>query len=197
MKSNKAVLLYSLCVFLLLCITGCSDEPEDDYSIGEITIYNIPAVLTVNGNGSVSAPVFKVYVNASKTQSENDPPTAKGLALISTGTLENGKYTITIPLQKPNPKSEDDPNYPTGSWSGTATWFSVMLSPQNTAADGVDAVWIKGGDNLNKGKKSLNWENDSLINFRDSLLSGMGLPAKALALYNDIVCKDDDIISGP
>jgi hypothetical protein len=184
-----------IAITLVFCVffAGCDDSQEEDYSIGEITIYNIPENIPVFGNESVTAPVFKIYLNASNSQSENDPPAAKGVAEASKGTRVNGKYSVTIQLQKPNPKDEPDPNFDTGPWSGTASYFSVVISPQNVT-DGVDTIWVKAGTTLNKGKKNCDW--DSLMDFR-ALMSiendPMEFAKKANALFTDIVSKDPDI----
>jgi hypothetical protein len=185
-----------IAITLLLCVffAGCDDNTqEEDYSIGEITIYNIPENIPVLGNEAVTAPVFKIYLNASNSQSENDPPTAKGLAEASKGTRANGKYSVTIKLQKPNPNDEPDPNFVTGPWSGTASYFSVVISPQDVA-NGVNTIWAKAGTTLNKGKKSCDW--DSLMDFRTLMLienDPMEFAKKTNALFTDIVCKDPDI----
>jgi hypothetical protein len=183
-------------LLLLLCLAGCPDDTEEDISIGEITIYNIPAQIPVFGNATVTAPVFKVYLNASNTQSENDPPAAKGVKKITQAMEQaDGTYTVTIPLQKPNPPDKEDPNEDTGPWSGTANYFSVTISPADVKEHGVNAIWVRAGTTLNKGKKSCDW--NSLMNFRALIESDpndvMEFAKKADALYRDIVCKDPEI----
>jgi hypothetical protein len=181
----------------LFLLTGCPDEPEGDYSSSEITIYNIPQNIPVFGNDSASAPAFKIYLNASNTMSEDDPPAAKGVAKFSNGTLTDGKYTITIRLQNPNSPEQEDPNADTGPWSGTANYFSVMISPEDVTEHGANAVWVRAGTTLNKGKESCDW--NSLINFRGVMANDPDDEAeyakKTNALYNSIVCKDKDIKS--
>jgi hypothetical protein len=178
-------LLISLSLFLFF---GCEeDELEEDKDISEITITNLPASIPL-ANGSGSNIAFKIYLNASDSQDPTVPPVAKGVAKFSDGTLKGEKYSIKIKLQKPNPKSKKDPNLDTGSWSGTANYFSVMISPQSVAENGQDAVWIKAGMTLDKGKKEYSW--DKLIDFRNSTLVN---PDQAEALYKDIILEDPDI----
>jgi hypothetical protein len=179
----------------LFLFTGCPPEPEEDYSSSEIIIYNIPQNIPVFGNDSISAPAFKIYLNASDFMEEDKPPAAKGVAKFSNGTLKDGKHTITIRLQNPNHPEQKDPNAETGSWSGTANYFSVMISPADVTEHGANAVWVKGGTTLNKGKKDCDW--GSLIDFRGVMANDPDDTAeygkKTKALYNDIVCKDSDI----
>jgi len=193
MKKIMAITL-SFCVFF----AACEDSQEEDYSISEITIYNIPEEIPVFGGDTDSVPAFKIYLNASNSQSETDPPAAKAVAKVTEGKLENGKYTVTIQLQKPNPPDKEDPNLDTGSWSGTASYFSITISPQDVSAHGVNAIWVKAGTTLNKGKKSCDWNSRSLMDFRELIKNDpedrMGFAKKATALFTDIVCKDPDII---
>ena len=177
-------------IITILCLSGCPQNAEEDISIGEITIFNIPAEVPVKGK-STSSPVFKVYLNASDSQSEFDPSVARGLTLISQGTLDSNKntYTVTIKLIKPNPENNMDPDLKTDPWSGTANYFSVMISPKSVKGEGENAVWIKGGYTLTKGKANCDW--DSLINFRETTLPG--IPEKASALYRDIILNDSMI----
>jgi len=181
-------------LFLLLC-PGCADEPQEDISISEITVYNIPAEIPVFGKEDVSSPAFKIYLYASDSQSELDQPAAKGTAKISEGVLENGTYSVTIKLQNPNSDDHDDPNEDTGPWSGTANYFSIMISPKYRTSDGVNAVWIKGGTTFNKGKKNCDWE--SLMDFRGIMKEDpqdtMEFGKKSQALYDEIILKDNDI----
>ena len=180
-----------------LGFAGCDpQELEEDYSISVITIFNIPAKLPVFENESAENDSFKVYLNASDFMEDDKPPSAKGVAALSGATLQtNGTHTVTIHLQNPNPPETEDPNAATGPWSGTANFFSVMLSPQNVTAHGVNAVWIKGSATpLNKGKANTDW--NSLMDFR----AGMKVPddpmefaQKTTSLFTDIVLKDTDI----
>jgi hypothetical protein len=173
-------LLISLSLFLFF---GCQEEPEEDLSISEITIYNIPASIPIN-NGSGSNTAFKIYLNASNSQKASAPPVAKGVAKL--GTPSGGKHTVTIKLQNPNKSSDKNPNTNTGPWSGTANFFSVMISPQSVTTDGINAVWIKAGLTLNKGKQILIW--DSLMDFRK-----MGFTSESQALYDGIILEDSEI----
>jgi len=191
MKKKLAMILF-FCAFF----AGCDDNAqEEDISIGEITIYNIPENIPVFENDTVTVPAFKIYLNASNSQSEKDPPAAKGVAKVSEGKLENGKYTVTIQLKKPNPQDELNPNFDTDPWFGTASYFSVVISPQDVAIHGVNAIWAKAGTTLNKGKKSCDWNN--LMNFRELIKRDpedkMEFAKKTKALFTEIVCKDPDI----
>ena len=201
--TQMPVVLRSVCftaAFLLLvvCFSGCQDEPEEDYSIGEITIYNIPSGITVFGaDSNDTSPTFKVYLNSSDSQSDEDWDAArcKGWAKVSEGKSENGKITVTIQLLCPNPPEEDNPNYLSEPWSGTARYFSVMISPAEITEDGVNAVWVRAGTTLNKGKKNCDW--NSLMDFRVLMENDpddvMEFAKKTYALYSDIVCKDPEI----
>ena len=175
----------------LLLFLACEEEPttqEENMSISEITIYNIPANIPVKGNTSVTNEAFKIYLNASNSQDPTVPPVAKGVARFSTGTNKDGKYSIKIKLQKPNIPSDKDPNTNTGQWSGTANFFSVMICPQSVASDGINAIWMRAGMTLNKGRKECNW--DSLF---DSRTNSLVKPEQIQALYNDIILNDDEI----
>ncbi|MCL2761694.1 MAG: hypothetical protein FWD36_00610 [Treponema sp.] len=187
-----------LFLILVLCFAGCSEEPDADISIGTVTVFNIPASFTVDKSSTaIPLTTFKVYLNASNYMDANKDPASKGMATVSEGTLANGTYTVTMQLEQPNhlfDPNDKNPNLVTGPWSGTSIYFSIMISPQDTSAHGVDAIWAKGGYDLNKGKASINW-ND-LIDFRDGPAI-LQLGAKALALYNDIVCNDPEITTGP
>jgi len=194
MKKILAIILF-LCIFF----AACDDGQEEDYSIGEITITGIPAQIPVLGNESVKNNTYKVYLNASDSMKENEPPAAKGVMVITPAMKQDdGTYTVVIKLQKPNPADEPDPNYDTGPWRGTANYFSVMISPDTITADGANAIWAKGGTTLNKGKARYNWETKGFMDFRDPALSeAMEFPQKTKALYDDIVYKDPEIKPWP
>ncbi|MDR3019387.1 MAG: hypothetical protein LBU66_00615 [Treponema sp.] len=206
----SAAISAAISLFLILCFTGCNEEElpgGDDYNIGKITITGIPAVISVNDNTEADPKeTFKVYFNASDSMDEAKPPKAKGLLKIEEKMKQsNGTYTVTINLQKPNPNigdnnnyipNPDNPNHPTGSWSGTANYFSIMISPQDTSEHGVDAIWAIGGYTLNKGKAQIEWNGKGMQDFRNKALPPtLKLDEKTLALYNDIVCKDPEITS--
>ena len=184
-----------LSVLLILCVTACP-EPEEDYNIGEITIYNIPANIPVLGKSAIISPTFKVYLNASNSMSADDEPEAKGLALISSGVSNavSQTYSVTMQLQNPNPPDEPDPNYDTGPWSGTALFFSIMISPQYVTEDEDNIIWVKAGTTLDKGKSRIDWSaSPPLINFRNPDLPGT-FAGETRSLYEEIILKDDDII---
>jgi len=177
---------------------GCGDdEQEEDYSISEITITGIPPKIPVFGKEDVEYDTYKVYLNASDSQSENAPPAAKGLRVIAPAMKQaDGTYTVTITLQKPNPDpdKEPDPNLDTGPWSGTANYFSIMLSPDTITAYEADAIWVKGGLTLNKGKARYDWNTKGFMDFRDPTLSeAMKFPQKTKALFDAVIFKDPQI----
>jgi len=190
MKKIMAITLF-FCVFF----AACDDSKEEDYSIGEITITGIPAKIPVLGNEDIKYDTYKVYLNASNSQSENDTPAAKGVKVIAPVMRQaDGTYTVTINLQKPNPPDNQDPNLNTGPWSGTANYFSVMLSPDTITPDGSNALWVKGGMTLNKGKVRYDWNTPGFMDFRDPVFSAaMDFPKKTEALFKDIVLKDPEI----
>ena len=147
---------------------------------------------------------FKIYLNASNSMSPSDAPTAKGMAFISDATLQsNGKYTVTMQLQKPNPGLLTDPDFyqnpclPTGSWSGTSAFFSIMISPAFTFEHGVNSIWAKAGFTLNIGKSTIDWDlpqkDGGLVDSRTSSLMN---DSQIKALY-DIVLSDDCCIDLP
>ena len=181
MKKIIAVILFAFAFFI-----GCKDDSEEDVSIGTITITGIPAKILVNGSNPKDT--YKVYLNASDSQSENDLPVAKGVAKTDPDRKQaNGTYIVIINLQNPNPPGDKNPNLYTGPWSGTARYFAVVISPQTV--HGVDTISAKAGFTLNKGKAVCNW--DSLIDLRTAY------PEKINALYRDIVSEDDEITVTP
>ena len=190
-------------LFLCIFFTACEEE-EEDYSISEITIYNIPAQIPVyNGLNppTASNPTFKVYLNASDSKGADDIPVAKGLAKIS-GEPENGTYTVTMRLQKANRVNGMNPNLPTDPWSGTASFFLIVLSPETVSSNistGVKMIWAKTGFTLDIGKENCNWKDNKIfIDFRNPILSeGMGLAAKTIDLFEGIILQDDDIHKEP
>jgi len=186
------VAFFLLTSLSLLLFFACEDEPttqEEDMSISEITVYNVPVNIPVKDKDTVNE-AFKIYLNASNSQDPTVPPVAKGVARLSAGTKNDGKYSIKIKLQKPNTADDKNPNTDTGSWSGTANYFSIMISPQSVASDGINAIWMRAGMTLNKGKKECNWE--TLI---DSRTNPLVKPEQIQALYNDIILNDGDLQS--
>jgi hypothetical protein len=189
--------VFIFALFMCVFFTACEDsKEEEDYSIGEITITGIPAQIPVMGDEGVLNDTYKVYLNASNSQSENDAPAAKGVREISPDMKkeDGGTYTVTINIQNPNPPDKEDPNLDTGPWYGTARYFSVVISPQDVTG-GVKTIWARAGTTLDKGKKSCDW--NSLMNFRELIKNDpedkMEFAKKANALYTDIVRKDPDI----
>jgi len=181
MKKIIAVILFSSVFFI-----GCKDDQEEeDYAIGEITITGIPSRIPVFENESSLNNTYKVYLNASDSMSETDPPVAKGVRKISDAIKQaNGTYTVTVNLQNPNPPD-------TGPWAGTARYFSVMISPDDLSEYDEEAIWVKAGTTLDKGKASCDW--NGLMDFR--ILPGFA--QKTYALYRDIVREDPEIVVKP
>ena len=191
--------ILALAILAALVYAGCPDDPGD-VSISEITIRNIPAFIPVMGNEDITNPTFRVYLNASNSMSEDDPPAAKGIGWLEDITPVDGFYTVTIQLQNPNDPDDDDPTSDTSPWSGTARYFSVVISPQNTVPYEENAIWTRAGTTLNRGKANLDW-NDLLPDFRVMMENDpndeMEFAQKNLALYKDIVRKDNEIIKSP
>ena len=198
MKNIKHCVALPAALLLILCFTGCGDDPAGDMSIEEITIYNIPATIPVDGNETTTTETFRVYLNASDFMDETKPPKAKGLVQVTNEMLQsNGTYTVTIQLKNPNSDFYDfydkdsynpDPNFDTGPWSGTALFFSIMISPQDTRPHGKNAVWAKGNYDLNREKGNWNWNNP--LDFRVLTGPPLNLGTKLTALYDDIIIGD-------
>ena len=215
-RPDSAVKAAILCLFVF-CLSACPPEPEDDMTIGEITISNIPVSIPVFGSDSLTNPTFKIYVNASNYMDDDKPPAALGFLKITSDMLEDNTYTVTIQLLDPvinlkpdkygneseynpepyNPLLPIDANH--GPWKGTANFFSVMISPEDVT-DGVKTIYAKGGIGLDKSKACIKWENKvednkvDLMDFRDSgNISSLGTDKKTLALFEDIVKRDTDI----
>jgi len=184
------ILIFSL--ILALFFTGCGKEP-DDRSISEITISGIPAAFPANDDAAASQTTYKVYVYASNSMSADDQPVAKGMTTVNE--TSSGKHTVTISMQNPNPNPAIDPNpnLSTGSWTGEADYFSIMICPNNLNGKGVNAIWVKGGYSFNSGKTNVDWNDDKIfMDFRTST-SVLGLPEKAARLFSDIITHDSDI----
>ena len=196
MKNFKLTLTGAL--LLIVLASGCGEDPAGNKDIGEITITHIPADIPVwdpetNANSSQANPAFKIYINASDSMDPTDPPKAKGLAFILDGVQTGNTYTVTIPLQNPNPGfGEDDydpdPTIGTSPWSGTARYFSIMISPENTVPHGLNAIWAKGVNNLDRGKQTISWNNPTFVNFRGQTAQAM--KDREAALFSDIICSD-------
>jgi len=189
---KKKVLLGVLVLTLIFGLMGCEDDDggkkkETIEPIGEITITNLPANIPVDGKDGTSNPAFKIYLNASDSQSESELPVAYGLAKFSEETLtDDGKYSIKIQLRKPNSPGTD-PNTTTEPWTGTAKYFSVAICPENLNGEGINAIIVKGSMTpLNKGKETCSW--DSLLDLRK-----MDMISKIQALYDGIIVNDNEI----
>jgi len=181
----------AVCLLFALCFAGCGeDKPEGDYSVSAITIHNIPLQIPVRYNETEKNDTFKVYLLASNSMNPDDLPVAKGLVTVTPDMLVDGtSYTVTIDLQKPNAKRGDDPNLPTGPWSGTASFFSIVISPK--PADKVEDIWVKAGMTLNKGKENMDWGGSGLLDSRSS--GSLITPKQVDALYKEVVSLDPEI----
>jgi len=194
----KPCIALAVGIVMVLCLSGCIPEitPDSDLAVSEITIINIPADIYVMSSGTPGTTngTFKVYLNASNSMSETetDKAVAKGLAKIEDATEQaNGKYTLTMRLQRANPVDGEDPNLNTGNWSGIAPFFSVMISPKNPT--NTNFVWIKAGTGLDNRKRIINWDSsrELNVNFRNSIhVQNLGLNPRATALYNNIIVLD-------
>jgi hypothetical protein len=165
-----------LMVFLALIpgFAGCSGMPEsragEDYSTDSIVIHNIP--LSVHGQ-----PAYKVYVYVTNSMSQHDRHKAQGTALL------DGATSITIPLYEPlddyRGKDPDDYGKP---WSGTGSYFSVIISPLD--APGKEAILVKGGQALNKPNREHDFKR--LISISESSM----FANKVEAIYTEIIRAD-------
>ena len=194
-----AVRALTLCLLSVLCIVGCSDEPED-LSISEVTITDIPFKFVVDNNsGSPDSVTYKVYLNASNSMKDTDPPAARGVVTLTPEMLQaDDTYTVTMKLSTPIIIGED-PDTETSPFSGTAKYFSIFISPQVLkASDGVDAVWVKGSmKSLDKGYCNISWSTGGLLDFRNKLLESL-IGGKAQHLYEGLIENDDgDPAIGP
>ena len=199
---KKKLVLPTTLLLLAVFFIGCGEEPSDDIGIGEITITNIPAQIFVwdpdtgAASTSVSNPTFKVYINASDSMEPSDPPKAKGLAYISDGVQTGSTYSVSIPLQYPNPGFNQpgynpNPNLETGPWHGTARYFSIMISPEDITPHGINAIWAKGVNNLDRGKETISWTARTHVNFRGQ--TSQAMKAREEALFNDIIMNDTEL----
>ena len=186
----SAVLAIGLLIF---CLSGCKTE-EEDLSISRITIYNLPIDVPLNDNSGTDYPLFKVYINASNYMDDLHNAEAYGFITSDLFVTENGKYTATINLFKAN-AGTSILEYASGiPFSGTAKYFSIMLSPENLHGNGVDAIWVKGSmEPLNKARERVSWEPTKLMDFRDPDLASLQLPEKALSMYTNTIDNDTEI----
>lgn len=196
---------------IVLCLTACHPQPDNDIEIGEITILNIPARIPVhNSDPVVYNDTYKVYVNASDFEDDIMPPAAQGFIIVTPDMLQqNGTYLVTIPLSKPiinlkpingepNPHNPPghvydpniDPNNDLGPWKGTAKNFSVTISPKDVT-EGVETVWMKGSVTFDRSRTRVNWER-GFMDFRDPSVIEM-LGEKTPSFYNDLILRDPDI----
>lgn len=164
----------------VLCLVACPPEPDDEESlpISVITITNIPTKVSQKDT-------FKVYLNASNSMSDTDPPAAKGVKKI--GQQQGSTYTVTIQLQNPNsPQQEDNPNLDTGNWSGTANFFSVVISPKGPTDK--SEIEVRAGLTLDKSKAQISWTD--LMKLESGLDPG---GTRVQALWDRLIDKDSEL----
>ena len=211
-KQLCAMLLIITTTIIILYFTGCEKPAEEDlFSISNITVYNIPAKIPVKGNNAApAADTFKVYFFASDEMTNKFPPKAKAALKVTSAMLQSDDtYTVNLQLGKPSPYFKGDPEYKTdeygpnpnldfGSWSGTAKFFSLAISPSDTVEFEEDAIWMRGGYDLNTELKNLDWS--STLNFRVTVPgtvpgSNLDFALRTKEFFNDIVCFDPDVLS--
>jgi len=196
MKKIIAVILF-LCVFF----TGCKEE-EEDLSISQITITGIPAQIPVFGKENEtpvpSNETYRVYLNASDDMDPDKRSAVKAKGWWDMVPTTNNTCTVTIQLKNPNPLDGSlDPTIDTGSWSGTAKYFSVVISPQDVSADRENAIWAKASIKpLDKGMAICDW--NSLTDFRAILKNPQNVMYQNIqhnldVIFDDIICEDPDL----
>lgn len=219
MKKKQSAIASALVIALILLFSGCPNEPEEDLSVGEVTIINIPAKIVEQSSAAtngIERNAFKVYLNASNSMNDEEEgaQAAQGTAFLSgpkntetanqtaVATLIDGKYTVTMKLYRvPGDYLTADPDSTHGgAFYGEARYFSLVLCPEDAPNSGT--IWIKGSMNaLNKAQTVIDWGGSSLSDFRaitndpsmQWLEDQLKIPQKTKRLYNAIVCKDDDI----
>ena len=193
MKMKFCLMSFTLICFLSFCIIGCNNEIEDR-SIGRITITGIPSHIPINGQpGEEPRRTFTIYFNASNFQTSREGlPEAKGLVRIddSMSLQPDGTYTIVMDLELPNPGIAEPPNSNHGPWSGTARYFSVYITPQDTLPFMHNAIWAKGGYTFNDSKATIDWRD--MVNMRNPVLN---MREQNITLYAQIVHMDPEINS--
>jgi hypothetical protein len=154
---------------------GC-EEPAAPGPVGSLTITDIPTE-TVAGKAA-----FKIYISASNEQDHTKRHVAQGTALIS------GETSVTINLYNPpaNWNENPDPDENSGSWNGTARYYSAAISPQ-TVANQSD-ILFGAGLGLNDSKQTVKWAD--LAGLAGAMSTG-----QKNAIYTLIILKDNDITS--
>jgi len=214
-KNPHFWIFFGLIIFVLsVVIISCNDTEDEDRSIGKITIKGIPAYIQINCLPSGSSckyvqnklqhvpecefkdipdrKTFTVYFNASNFQTSADGmPECKGLVRVVDSMLQqDGTLTIVMELTEPNPRISMNPASEMPPWSGTAKYFSVYITPEDTRPYNIDAIWAKGGYTFNKSKATIDWRN--LVNMRNPLLN---MDIQNETLYSEIVHMDPEILS--
>ena len=173
---------------------ACPPDGKETKDIFSITISNIPEFIPVH-NGAGEKPTFKVWVNASDDQDPNIPPAAQGYTYVEDYIPDNGKFTVSVELKKPVINANTGYYIPGNEgWSGKAKYFSIMITPWDVSADGINAIWVKGGPTLDKSKANQDWDSNKLtwMDFREA-----GFVDKTTALYDAIICNDPYIKTTP
>lgn len=182
MMNLNALFRWGTFAALLACFfTACTDAPEDPKPAGEITITDIPQTITTGG-----ATTFKIYVSLSDEADHTKPHKAQGAKELTAEDFANGA-TVKLYNPPPNASEHPDPDLQTGGeWSGTASYYSVTITP-NTVSTKAD-IKALAGMTFNDSKKRVSW---------NSLMNAM-TAAQLDAIFTLIVCKDtNDITVNP
>jgi hypothetical protein len=166
--------IFGILLFLALVFAACESMPAsrvaESYDTGSIALSNLPS--TVKGQ-----PAYKVYVYVTDSMSSSDAPKAQGAALL------DGASSITLQLYEPPPDYKGkDPDEHGAEWSGTARYFSVIVSPRN--APGQDAILIRGG--LTFDRLSRDCDFSRLMSISESPF----FDSRTEAVYNGIIRAD-------
>ena len=192
----KKSIVFALGLLLAICLTGCGGEPEEARPIEQITITRIPIgvpVYDANGEVTTTYPTGKVYLNASNSQSENDPPVAMGVVELTPAMMVGSTYTVTIDLREPVDPPGSDPDDPSAPWNGTARFFSVVISPQDLHGLGAQAIEVRASIGLNHRSEQISW--DSFTMNLSKLYDDPFYQSKVDTLYIAIVSNDTDYIT--
>ena len=198
---GRGLKIMAICLVILL-FAGCIPDVEENISISEITISDIPAKIPVNKKpGEPPAKTFMVYVNASDSQEENyNLERAFGRMMLTDDMLQDdGTYTVTLQLFKPDRSDDSVPYFINGivPFYGTAKYFSIMISPKDVSVYKQDSIWLMGSSNpLNIEKSNISWDKSGLLNFRNASPAmdlAFGFSIKIKQLYEGTIVKDPEI----
>jgi hypothetical protein len=186
----------------VLCFFSCQPElEEEDITVSKITIYNIPDKIPVAGKPLTQNETYKIYLSASDSMDDTVPHQTQTTGFVRNGTFDaaSGTWSITLDLRKPMPGHDGDPDENNGGpWSGTANYFSVVITPKDVSEDGKDSIWIKASQKpLNIDMKDCDWEvlDTDFRAMAPGVANMLDIPTKIRRLYEDIVLKDVDDIT--